>query len=85
MALRETRTYNYFPFAIIKTDHETYMTIEALDHEDNTYHCGIKRMQYDKKRFLSWVETFDYLRRYKYAAGIIVHKAYCMPAVWAKY
>ena len=79
-----TRTYNYSPFAIIKTDHETFMSIEALEHEDNTYHCGIKTMQYNKKRFFSWVETFDYLRRYKYSAGIIVHKSYCMPAVWVK-
>lgn len=79
-----TRIYNYSPFAIIKTDHETFMSIEALEHEDNTYHSGIKTMQYDKKRFFTWVETFDYLRRYKYSAGIIVHKSYCMPAVWVK-
>ena len=44
-----TRTYNYSPFAIIKTDHETFISIEALEHEDNTYHCGIKTMQYNKK------------------------------------
>ncbi|MEC7616850.1 MAG: hypothetical protein VX313_01960 [Bacteroidota bacterium] len=60
-----TRTYDYSPFAIVQTDHKTFMSIQALEHEENTYNAGLKKYPYCAKRWQEWKQTFEYLQPYK--------------------
>ena len=64
-AYRETETFDYWPFAIIKTDNETFMSIEALEHDDNLYPAGKRVFDYDKAKLAEWRTAFEYMRPLK--------------------
>tara|TARA_R100000655_G_scaffold89069_1_gene129545 strand:- start:130 stop:507 length:378 start_codon:yes stop_codon:yes gene_type:complete len=61
-AYRKTETLDYWPFAIIQTDNETFMSIEALEHDDNVYPAGKKVFGYDKAKLTEWRAAFEYMR-----------------------
>ena len=63
-AYRKTETFDYSPFAIIKTDNETFMSIEALEHDDNVYPAGKRVFDYDKAKLGEWRNAFEYMRPY---------------------
>ena len=52
---RPVQVYNYAPFAIVKTDHDSFMSIEALEHDDNVYPVGKKLFSYCPKRLQKWL------------------------------
>jgi hypothetical protein len=60
-----TKTYDYSPFAIVKTDHKTFMSIEALEHKENRYNAGYKKYSYCEIRWQEWKKTFQYLQPFK--------------------
>ena len=62
---RKVDTFDYSPFAVIKTDRETFMSIEALGHDDNVYPAGKRVFEYSKDRLADWRSAFEYLRPYK--------------------
>ena len=57
-----TVTYDYSPFCIVKTDHETFMSITALEHEDNVYNTGTKYFPYSIGLWHEWRGHLEYLR-----------------------
>jgi len=62
---RKVNTFDYSPFAVIKTDGETFMSIEALEHDDNVYPAGKRVFGYSKERLADWRSAFEYLRPYR--------------------
>lgn len=62
---RPVQVYDYTPFAIIRTDHDTFMSIEALEHDENVYPTGKKVVSYCRKRLQKWIGAFEYMRPYK--------------------
>ena len=57
-----TVTYDYSPFCIVKTDHETFISIRALEHEDNVYNTGIRYFPYSIGLWHEWRGHLEYLR-----------------------
>ena len=59
------QVYDYAPFAIVKTDHDSFMSIEALEHDDNVYPAGKRLFPYCPQKLQKWLGTFEYMRPYK--------------------
>ena len=62
---RKIETLDYSPFAIIQTDNETFMSIEALEHDDNVYPAGKRVFGYDRVKLAGWRTAFEYMRPLK--------------------
>ena len=62
---RPVQVYDYAPFAIVKTDHDSFMSIEALEYDDNVYPAGKRLFPYCPKRLQKWLGAFEYMRPYK--------------------
>lgn len=58
---KNTKTYDWSPYAKVKTDHETFMSIEAFWDDQNRNKGGLKTYTYDKKIFFQWRAVFERL------------------------
>lgn len=63
-----TVTYDYSPFCVVQTDHETFISIRALEHEDNVYNTGIRYFPYSLGLWQEWRAHLEYLRPSKIGA-----------------
>lgn len=57
----ETVKYDWSPWCIVHTDHKTFMTIETIENNENTYKSGSYRQQYDQGLFNHWKHIFGRL------------------------
>lgn len=67
----ETKTYDFSPWAIIKTDFRTHITIEALEDVQNRFNTGKKTFKYHAHRLCRWIGAFDYPKPKKYGDIIV--------------
>ncbi len=50
--------YSWFPWCIVKTDHESWMSIETISSEENSFLEGQKIFQWCQDRFEEWAKVF---------------------------
>lgn len=58
---KNTKTYDWMPYAKVKTDHETFMSIQASWDDQNRNKGGLKTYTYDEKIFFQWRAVFERL------------------------
>ena len=63
---KNTKIYDWSPYAKVKTDHETFMSIQAFWDDQNRNKGGLKRYTYDEKIFLQWRAVFQRLLPMQY-------------------
>jgi len=54
----EERRYNWSPWCVVETDHRYYLEIQTIDHTDNSYSTGTRRLPYDRVTFNHWKYIF---------------------------
>ena len=57
LKIRHDITYDWSPWCIVTTDHETYMTIETIPDQKNVYQDGKKTMLWDESVFTELKKT----------------------------
>ncbi len=68
LTIRHDITYDWSPWCIVTTDHETYMTIETIPDGKNVYQDGKKTMRWDESLFTELKDTagrFDFKISYE--------------------
>ena len=54
----EERRYNWTPWCVVETDHRHYLEIQTIEHIDNSYSSGTRRLPYDRATFNHWKYIF---------------------------
>ena len=56
--VKPTIEYNWAPWVTVQTDHEHFMQITPIDHDDNVYPVKTKRLKWDLATFNHWQYIF---------------------------